>query len=104
MWEPRWIVPRRVVVEPPTLAGGLRYLAARVLRGAGPGVTVHHAVPHLLATQKERVAAFERAWGRWVSPGQRAVRATDPRGEAILAAHRGEDPFRVETQLRTLWT
>jgi hypothetical protein len=32
------------------------------------------------------------------------VRATDPAGVAILAAHRGEDPFHIETQLRTLWT
>jgi hypothetical protein len=61
-------------------------------------------VPDALAGSQARVAAFERAWDRCVSPGQRAVRASDPAGEGILAAHRGEDPFGVETQLRTLWT
>jgi hypothetical protein len=104
MWEPRWMIARRVVTEPPTLPGALRFLAARILGRAGPGVTVRHALPEQLATSQARVAAFERAWGRWVAPGQRAVRATTPAGEAILAAHRGEDPYRVETQQRTLWT
>jgi hypothetical protein len=104
LWEPRWVIGRPVLDEPPTLGGAVRVLAAGVAGRAAPGRTVYHAVPDQLAGSKERVAAFERAWGRWVSPGQRAVRATDPSGEGILAAHRGEDPFRIETQLRTLWT
>lgn len=104
LWEPRWMIGRRVLDEPPTLGGAVRVLAAEVAGRVAPGRVVYHAVPDLLAGSKERVAAFERAWGRWVSPGERAVRATDPSGEGILAAHRGEDPFRIETQLRTVWT
>ena len=64
----------------------------------------YHAVPGALASSRDRVAAFERAWASWVSPGERAIRASDPAGQGILAAHRGEDPFRIETQRRTLWT
>jgi hypothetical protein len=104
LWEPRWVIGRRVLDEPPSMGGVIRVLASRLPGGMAPGRTVYHAVPDLLAGSRERVEAFERAWGRWVRAGQRAVRASDPDGEGILAAHRGEDPFRIETQLRTLWT
>jgi hypothetical protein len=102
LWEPRWVIGRQVVDEAPSVTG-----AMRVLTGSMPGARtrmVFHAVPGSLAGSRERVAAFEHAWTRWVSPGQRAIRATDPTGEGILAAHRAEDPFRLETQRRTLWT
>lgn len=104
LWEPRWVIGRQVLDDPPTLSGAVRVFVTGVAGRVAPGRVVYHAVPDLLAGNKERVASFERAWDRWVSPGQRAVRATDPAGAGILAAHRGEDPFRIETQLRTLWT
>jgi hypothetical protein len=104
VWEPRWLIGRRVLDEQPSMAGAARALAGKLPGGVAPGRSVYHAVPDLLAGSQARVAAFERAWGRWVGPGQRAVRAADPVGEGILAAHRGEDPFGIETQLRTLWT
>jgi len=104
LWEPRWLIGRRVLDERTSAAGAARVLAARLPGRVAPGRMVYHAVPDLLAGSKERVAAFERAWHRWVGPGQRAVRASEPAGEGILAAHRGEDPFRIETQRRTLWT
>ncbi|MEZ4596880.1 MAG: hypothetical protein R3C32_08575 [Chloroflexota bacterium] len=104
LWEPRWLIARRVVDERPSTMGALRTLAGRLPGRAAPGRVVWHALPDSLAGSRARVAAFERAWARWVSPGAHAVRASDPAGEGILAAHRGEDPFGIETQLRTLWT
>jgi hypothetical protein len=104
LWEPRWIIGRQVLVEPASTAGALRILLASLPGARTRGWLVYHTVPGALAGSRERVEAFERAWGRWVSPGQRAVRASDPAGEGILAAHRAEDPFRLETQRRTLWT
>ena len=53
---------------------------------------------------KERVAVFGECWRRWVSPGAKPIRATDPAALRVLELHRGDDPFQVETQLRTLWT
>jgi hypothetical protein len=61
-------------------------------------------VPAIIARDRDRVAAFEAAWSRWVSPGARALPVSDPRAEAVLASRLGDDPFRTETQLRTLWT
>jgi len=67
------------------------------------GLVVHHAVPSALSTRRENVLAFERAWDRWVSPGAHALSARDPRAAAVLELHRGDDPFGIETQMRTLW-
>jgi hypothetical protein len=103
LWEPRWVIGRRVIDEPPTLVGAARVLLAGLVGRRGGSAVAYHAVPGALATSRDRVTAFERAWTGWVSPGERAVRAADPAGEGILAAHRGEDPFRIETQRRTLW-
>ena len=104
LWDPRWIIPRPVLETPPTVRGAgalaLRLVAGRVT----PGPQVWHAVPDLLATRQDRVAAFETAWRRWVAPGAIAIRERDPRGAVVLALRRGDDPFRTETQLRTLWT
>jgi hypothetical protein len=104
LWDPRWIVPRRVVQAPETLAGTASLLAGRAFGREQPELVVHHAVPDALATRKDRVAAFEQAWRRWVSPGATCLPASDPRAQAVLALHRGDDPFAVTTQMRTLWT
>ena len=47
-------------------------------------------------------AAFERAWNARVGPGT-ALWTGSPEGTGILAAQRGDDPFALTTQIRTLW-
>jgi hypothetical protein len=103
MWDPRWIISRRLDTAPETIADTAALLLSRTLPGAR-GAEVWHAVPSILARRRDRVAAFEGAWRRWISPGATALRADDPRAQAVLAVHTGEDPFRIETQIRTLWT
>jgi hypothetical protein len=49
------------------------------------------------------VSAFEKAWNHYVSAGS-ALYFKDPRAQAIFEIQRGEDPFAVTTQMRTLWT
>jgi hypothetical protein len=104
LWDPRWIIPRRVESPPADLAATLGVVARGFLAGGRVAPAVWHAVPQALAGRRDRVAAFETAWSSWVSPGASAIAAGDPRAEAILALRTGDDPFRVETELRTLWT
>jgi len=101
--DPRWIIPRRVADPPRSLLGTLAFLVRRRFGRAAPGLVVHHALPSVLATRRENVLAFEKAWDRWVSPGAHALSAHDPRAAAVLELHRGDDPFGIETQMRTLW-
>jgi hypothetical protein len=104
LWDPRAIIPRRVEQAPDGLLATLG-IVVRSSLGQGRGAPqVWHAVPSALAGRKDRLAAFEAAWSGWVSPGARALPARDPRAEAVLALRTGDDPFLVETQLRTLWT
>jgi len=103
LWDPRWIIARRVEPSP----AGLRETAALAIRrlAGGRGAPLAwHAVPTVLARRRDSVAAFEAAWRRHVSPGARAIPVTDPVAQAVLATRAGDDPFRTETQLRTLWT
>lgn len=100
--EPKYLVGRRVVHVPATRRGRIA-LAARALVGlpSDDAVVVWHAVPkawqsgHLLES-------FCSAWEKWVGPA-RTLSADSPEGQAVLALFRGEDPFAVTTQLRTLW-
>jgi hypothetical protein len=46
--------------------------------------------------------AFERASNARVGPGA-AVWTGSPEGTGILAAQRGDSPFALTTQIRTLW-
>jgi hypothetical protein len=104
LWDPRAIVPRRVEAPPDGLAATLGVVVRSAFARGRGAPQVWHAVPSALAGRKDRLAAFEAAWSRWVSPGARVLRASDPRAQAVLALRTGDDPFRVETQLRTLWT
>jgi len=104
LWEPRWIIPRRVVVAPPTVRGAFSVATDRTIGRVRPMVVVHHAVPDVLGTRQERVAVFGESWRRWVSPGAHPMRATDAAALRVLDLHRGDDPFQVETQQRRLWT
>jgi hypothetical protein len=106
LWNPRYLVPR-YVAEPPrsTLEALWRYLelSARQTFGVAPtGRVVYHAVPGYLAANRERAEAFRIAWNRHVSAG-RPLYGQSPAAQAILAVQRGEDPFGVSSQLRTLW-
>ena len=104
LWEPRWLLPRPVLVARADVPSALRLTALRFAGRIAPGSLMWHAVPSLLATRRDRVAAFEAAWRQWVAPGARAIPASDPQAQGVLAARRGDDPFLTETQLRTLWT
>jgi len=100
--SPRWIIPRYISAPPRDFLGGLRLLGGRLSRNRVGSAVVYHAVPTLLGANKPRVQAFEVAWNRRVSAGN-ALSLDDPRGQAIIQLQRGEDPFAVTTQMRTLW-
>jgi superfamily II DNA or RNA helicase len=104
LWDPRAIISRRVEAPPAGLAATLGVVVRRVVTRGRGAPQVWHAVPRILAGRKDRIAAFEAAWSRWVSEDAHALPARDPRAEVVLALRTGDDPFGVETQLRTLWT
>jgi superfamily II DNA or RNA helicase len=100
--QPRYIVPRLFLPRP---AGRLAAIALAVRRLTGLGVpatVVYHAVPAVLGTKRELAEVFARAWNSRVSPGE-LLYSGSPEGAGILAAQRGDDPFAVTTQIRTLW-
>jgi hypothetical protein len=99
--QPRYIVPRHIRRPPTSTLGALALLVREAVPRAGDTV-VYHAVPALLAVNQERVMAFGQAWNRHVGSGE-PLSERDPRAQAILELKRGEDPFDVLTQIRTLW-
>lgn len=100
--SPRYVIPRFVEAPPASLVDGFRLLVRRLGAPRFGAAMVYHAVPSALAANRERVSAFEASWHRYVSAGQ-ALYASDPRAQAMIQLQRGEDPFAVTTQLRTLW-
>jgi len=100
--QPRYVVPRLVVEPPDGLAGGIALAARRLITGGVPAAVVYHAVPAVLGARKNLAVAFEAAWNARVSPGAMLYTAS-PEGAGVLAAQRGDDPFAVTTQIRTLW-
>ncbi len=99
---PRYIIPRYVVSPPRGVLASVA-LVVRQFGGSRIGASVvYHSVPSALATHRDRVAQFEAAWNKHVSAGQ-ALFESDPRAQAIIQLQRGEDPFAVTTQMRTLW-
>ncbi|HEX5157760.1 MAG TPA: DEAD/DEAH box helicase family protein [Ktedonobacterales bacterium] len=100
--NPHYIVPRFIPGEPRTPLAALGI----ALRGAPERLpshsVVYHAVPSALGANRKRVSAFEKAWNHHVSAGS-ALYFKDPRAQAVLEIQRGEDPFAVTTQMRTLW-
>ncbi len=101
--QPCCIVPRLIVTPPsgPTAALGLaiRGVVGGPVRRAS---VVYHAVPSVLGANKRPATAFGQAWNARVSPGD-LLYTGSPEGAGILAAQRGDDPFAVTTQIRTLW-
>jgi len=104
--HPRYIVPRLFVAPPADkraawrLARGATRLPAE---GDGvPATVVYHAVPAVLGGNAKLARAFAVAWNARVSPGE-LLYTGSPEGTGILVAQRGDDPFDVTTQIRTLW-
>jgi superfamily II DNA or RNA helicase len=102
MDSPRWVIPRLVLARPAGRGAAFGLALRRALGVPVEAAVAYHAVPSCLATSKRRVAAFTAAWHRHVSPGE-PLDARTPEGAAILDVARGDDPFEVTTQLRTLW-
>lgn len=100
--QPRYVIPRLIVAPPGGPGAVLGLTVRRLITGGLPATVVYHAVPATLGVNKERAAAFERAWHARVSPGAMLFTGS-PEGTGILAAQRGDDPFAVTTQIRTLW-
>jgi hypothetical protein len=100
--QPRYVIPRLIMPPPagPAAAAGLA--VRRLVTGHVPATVVYHAVPTALSGNKKLALAFERAWNARVGPGS-VVYAGSPEGTGILAAQRGDDPFALTTQIRTLW-
>jgi hypothetical protein len=100
--QPRYVIGRLILAPPtgPAAAAGLAL--RRLVTGHVPATVVYHAVPTVLSGNKKLATAFERAWNARVGPGA-AVYAGSPEGTGILAAQRGDDPFALTTQIRTLW-
>jgi superfamily II DNA or RNA helicase len=100
--SPRYIIPRYVSGPPAGWVEGLRLLARQFGNPRLGAAVVYHAVPSALAANKSRVQAFQVAWNAHVSAGE-ALFEDDPRAQAVIQLQRGEDPFAVTTQMRTLW-
>jgi superfamily II DNA or RNA helicase len=100
--QPRYVMPRLIVAPPAGPAAALGLAARRLVAGHLPGTVVYHAVPTSLGGKKNLATAFEQAWNTRVSPGQLLFTGS-PEGAGVLAAQRGDDPFAVTTQIRTLW-
>jgi hypothetical protein len=100
--QPRYIVPRLIVAPPQGARAAVRLAARRLVAGPVPATVVYHAVPSVLGTNKKLATAFERAWNDRVSPGELLYTGA-PEGAGILQVQRGDDPFAVTTQIRTLW-
>ena len=98
---PRYVVPRLVIPEPRSRLGRLRLGGRRLLRRPVLAAVVYHAVPTVLGNHRHRVDMFG-GLDMLVSPGK-PLYTGSPEGSGALAAQRGEDPFAVTTQMRTLW-
>ena len=100
--HPRYIVPR-LFVAPPADKRAARRLARGTTAADGASATVvYHAVPTVLGGNAKLARVFAAAWNARVSPGEMLYTGS-PEGTGILVAQRGDDPFDVTTQIRTLW-
>jgi superfamily II DNA or RNA helicase len=101
--QPRYVIPRLIVTPPQGAVAATRLAVRRLATGHAPATIVYHAVPAALSVNKKLATAFERAWNTHVSPGK-ALYTGSPEGAGALAAQRGDDPFALTTQIRTLWS
>jgi superfamily II DNA or RNA helicase len=100
--EPRYLIPRYIAQAPTSTLAALTLLIRQSMRPGRGAAVVYHAVPTVLAANRERADLFAEAWNRHVSAGE-PLYESDPRAEAIIELQRGDDPFDVLTQMRTLW-
>ena len=98
--------PRYVIDRPVTLpADG----PGAVLRWAGSGFRLHpdaqawHALPSAFAQHRAEADVFADWWRRWLGGGP-ALFAGNPEAAGVIAATRGQDPFRVTCVLRRVWS
>jgi hypothetical protein len=99
--QPRYIVPR-YIIGPSGAFGAFLLTVRRLVTGHVPATVVYHAVPAVLGANKKSAAIFARYWNARVSQGD-LLYSGSPEGAGILAVSRGDDPFAVTTQIRTLW-
>lgn len=99
--QPRYIVPRYIIC-PSGAFDAFLLTVRRLVTGHVPATVVYHAVPAVLGAHKKTAAIFARSWNARVSPGD-LLYSGSPEGTGILAISRGDDPFAVTTQIRTLW-
>jgi hypothetical protein len=100
--QPRYLLPRYIARAPTTTRGALALLIRQSMRPSRGYGVVYHAVPAALAGSRQLANLFAAAWNRHVSPGE-PLAEDDPEAEAIIELQRGEDPFDILTQMRTLW-
>ena len=100
--QPRYIVPRLIVTPPGGARAAAGFAVRRALGRPVQARVVYHAVPSALGTNKQLATAFQQAWNDRVSPGE-LLYTGSPEGAGILQVQRGDDPFAVTTQIRTLW-
>jgi len=110
--NPRYIVPRLFVAPPADKRAARRLARGAVAPGTGwrgtgadggvAATVVYHAVPTVLGGNARLAKVFAAAWHTRVSPGEMLYTGS-PEGTGILVAQRGDDPFAVTTQIRTLW-
>ncbi len=100
--QPRYIVPRLFIAPPASIRAALRLARRRHHDDGIPATVVYHAVPAVLGVNARLAKIFARAWNEQVSPGE-LLYTGSAEGAGMLAAQRGDDPFDVTTQIRTLW-
>jgi hypothetical protein len=100
--QPRYVIQRLIIKQPEGLGAALWLAIRRLIVGHLPATVVYHAVPTVLGGKKQLAEHFERAWNARVSPGE-ILYTGSPEGAGILTVQRGDDPFAVTTQIRTLW-
>ncbi len=92
--RPRYIIPREIdVVDGTWLSKILPTVVGRYFQRRTRRRVMLHAVPSVLAKNKERVTVYEQFWNRFVSPGE-AVYAHRGAGEKMLekARRSGQTP------------
>ncbi len=79
------------------------WLAVRTVLGLGEDLRAYHRVPDVLASRRERAAALEKHWRRYVGGG-RLVYTRTPEGRRILLQARGKPRRKIRQMAFEVWT